>query len=89
MISAGTSDQTTDIDKDLGMSVFTHFLAKGLSGEADYTEDDVVTVTELFIYVRYEVANHMYRKHGLAQTPDWGRISGSGEMIFDLARPRE
>ena len=62
-------------------SLFTHFLIKGLSGKADYTNDGVITLSELLIYVRYEVTKKASLR-GASQTPMLGRIEGEGEMIF-------
>jgi hypothetical protein len=60
------------------MSTFTYYLAKGLSGEADLIDDGVISLTELMLYVRYQVA----KKTDGQQTPMMGRLHGSGEMIF-------
>jgi hypothetical protein len=80
MITAGLEDQEAQMDRRLKMSTFTYFFVEGLSGKADYTNDNVITLTELLVYVRYEVA----KQTGGVQTPMMGRISGAGEMVFDL-----
>ena len=80
MITAGMADQQAQMDSHLQMSTFTYFVTKGLTGEADYTKDKVISLTELLLYVRYNVAT---QSQG-SQTPMIGRISGPGEMIFDL-----
>ena len=80
MITAGMADQEAQMDNRLRMSTFTYYLSEGLSGAADYTDDQVISLTELLLFVRYNVAN----KTSGAQTPMMGRISGIGEMVFDL-----
>jgi uncharacterized caspase-like protein len=83
IMTAGLVDQEAEQDPGLGMSTFTYYLAEGLSGKADYTQDGVVSLSELLVYVRYNVAN---RTNG-RQTPMIGRLSGSGEMIFWPSQP--
>jgi hypothetical protein len=85
MMTAGMSEQEAQMDNQLRMSVFTYFLTQGLSHaknstNADYTGDGIITLTELLLYVQYEVAK---KTHG-TQIPMLGRIEGQGEMIFDL-----
>ena len=79
MLTAGMADQVAQIDPVLQMSTFTHFLAKGLSGEASaYEKNGVITLTELLLYVQYNVAKQTNSK----QIPMLGRIKGDGEMLF-------
>jgi len=85
MMTAGIVEQNAQVDLNLKMSIFTHFLANGLSKtekvkNADYTNDGIITLTELLLYVQYEVA----QKTNATQIPMLGRIHGDGEMIFDL-----
>ena len=78
MLTAGMADQLAQVDNELKMSTFTYFLTKGLEGAADYTNDGIVSLNELYVFSQYEVAN---RTRG-EQIPMLGRISGEGEMIF-------
>lgn len=80
MLTAGMEDQKALIDNELGMSTFTHFLAKGLDGEADIMKTGVMSLTELFLYVQYAVA----QRTKSSQIPMMGRIRGSGEMLFQV-----
>jgi len=80
MITAGMADQEAQMDSSLQMSTFTYYFIEGLSGKADYTNDTVISLTELLLFVRYQVA----KKTQGEQTPMMGRISGPGEMIFFL-----
>jgi len=80
MITAGMIEQEAEMDNVEMISTFTRYLAEGLDGKADYTQDNVISLTELLLYVRYEVAT----KTKGAQTPMIGRLEGSGEMIFQI-----
>lgn len=80
MLTAGMADQTARMEGNLQMSIFTYYLTKGLSGEADLIQDGVVSLSELLLYVRYQVAKFTDGE----QTPMMGRLSGAGEMIFKL-----
>jgi uncharacterized caspase-like protein len=53
LMTAGLADQQVEQDPGLGMSTFAYYLAEGLSGKADYTQDGVVSLSELLVYVRY------------------------------------
>lgn len=84
MLTAGMANQLAQIDPTLGMSTFTHFLAEGLTGKADIMGNNgVITLSELFVYVQYEVA----KQTGQAQIPMLGRMKGDGEMLFSPKSP--
>ena len=79
MVTAGMSDQAAQIDDQLKMSTFTHYLASGLQGEADLLgKNGVITLTELFLFVQYNVA----QRTNATQIPMLGRMRGDGEMLF-------
>ena len=52
-------------DGGLRQGVFSHFLIRGMKGEADVDFDDVVTIAELYDFVRFEVRRYT----GNVQTP--------------------
>lgn len=80
ILTAGMADQNARMYEGLQMSVFTHYLVKGLSTKAaDYTRDGIITLSELLIYVQFNVASYT----GSAQVPMSGRIAGYGEIIFN------
>jgi hypothetical protein len=89
MMTAGMVDQEA-FDYRGVMSVFTHFLVQGLSTkDADYTKDDVVTLTELLVFVQDKVSTYVAGLKTTGpeqrrQTPVLGKIGGAGEMIFVL-----
>lgn len=83
MLTAGMADQLAQIDPDLKMSTFTHFLAKGLQGDANlFDKNGIISLTELFLYTQYNVARQTDSK----QIPMLGRLTGDGEMLF---RPKK
>lgn len=80
VLAAGLGDQNAKMAHQFRMSVFTYFLTKGLKNKAaDYTKDGIITLTELLIYIQYNVATYTKSE----QVPSWGRVSGFGEMIFN------
>jgi hypothetical protein len=79
ILTAGMSNQNAKMDEKMKMSVFTYYLIEGLAKKrADYTKDGIITLSELLIYVQYNVA----KRTNSQQVPMSGRISGTGEMIF-------
>ena len=86
MMTAGMADQLAEIDPALSMSTFTYYLSKGLKGDANVYDDDksgIITLTELLLYVQYNVAQHTDSR----QIPMLGRVKGSGEMLFRPMSP--
>jgi len=78
MLTAGMASQPAQIDPQLGMSTFTHYLAEGLNGKGDLMKNGVMTLTQLFVYLQWEVIKQTNAK----QIPMMGRIAGDGEMLF-------
>jgi hypothetical protein len=64
------------------MSQFTRYLVDGLKGAADVNHDGVIELSELMVWVRWQVSGATKA----AQTPSFARIKGAGEMMF-LVRP--
>ena len=65
-------------------SLFTIHFIKGLDGMADYNDDDFVTLSELLVYVQNTVSKVAKTEYQQKQTPMLGKISGAGEMIFQI-----
>ncbi len=55
LIAASQPDQTSQESSNLSQGVFTHFLAEGLTGDADADGDGKVTVRELYQYTHENV----------------------------------
>ena len=64
-------------------SLFTHFLVKGLEGEADQDGDGTITVDELYDYAYEQVVVRTPR-----QTPGKWSYKQQGEIVL-LQRPRQ
>ena len=60
-------------------SLFTYFFLKGLKGEADSNNDNVITVGEIGQYLRENVSSMARRLHGREQTPI---VEGKNQMIL-------
>jgi hypothetical protein len=72
------------IDKQITNSLFTHFLIKGLEGEADYDQDGKITVDELYDYVYEQVIQRTPK-----QTPGkWSYGQQGNIFLRDNLKPR-
>ena len=65
-----------------GRGVFTTHLLQALAGDADYNGDGFVTASEIGAFVPPAVT----RATGGQQTPRFGTLEGTGEVVFDLRR---
>jgi hypothetical protein len=61
-----------------GQGLFTTYLLRGIDGEADLDGDGAVTAREIGAYLRPQVTE----ASGARQTPQFGTIEGSGEVVF-------
>jgi hypothetical protein len=61
-----------------GQGLFTSYLLRALQGEADYNHDGAVTASEIGAYVKPQVTNASRNQ----QTPQFGTMEGSGEVVF-------
>jgi uncharacterized caspase-like protein len=78
-------DERSQEWKARGQGLFTYFLARGLTGEADGDNDGVVTSDELYLYVFDFVSTTAQKELNARQTPV--RIIGEGVVgTFALAR---
>jgi hypothetical protein len=78
VITAGTRSEDALEDPGTQMSVFTRYLADGLSGSADVVQDRVISVPRLMSWVSYQVAKATAGQ----QTPSHLRVKGAGTMFF-------
>lgn len=84
-LTAGTARQAVDDDGPEGHSTFTWTVIQGLKKEADWNNDDIITGTDLMVYVK----NRLIDSYGKLQTPDFGYLQGhesGGDFIFRLPR---
>ena len=78
VLTAGLEGQQA-IERD-GRGVFTTYLVKGLQGEANMNGDAFVTASE----IGWFVANQVDQVTRGKQTPVYGRLGGTGEVVFRL-----
>ncbi len=80
--SSGTDEASQESDE-IGGSYFTHYLASGLSGNADDDEDGRVTLTEAYRYVYHETVLRTSASRSGTQHPtqDWD-LSANGEVVL-------
>ncbi|HUH98667.1 MAG TPA: caspase family protein [Anaerolineales bacterium] len=69
---------------DTKSSLFTHFLVKGLEGEADHDGDGRITVDELYDFAFEQIANATPK-----QTPTKSASKQEGEIVLRQMRPED
>ncbi len=82
-LTAGTAKQTVADKGPGGHSIFTSYVLQGLGGDAAQEDTQVITASDLMLYVRKQVAN----QYGSKQTPDFGKLPGhesGGDFLFRL-----
>lgn len=87
-LAASSSRNVAFESDELGGSVFTHYLVRGLGGHADANKDQLVTIDELYQYVYREMRlRAMTLPMASAQRPEiHADLHGAGALI--VARPR-
>jgi uncharacterized caspase-like protein len=84
LMSGCLSGQLSVEDEDVGGGLFMHYIARGLTGHADYeiagNRDGRISPTELFQYAAAHTREHSYRTKGWRQQP-WFK----GELTDNLA----
>ena len=85
LLSCSQHEYSWELD-DLNHGVFTHFIAKGLNGEADGNEDGLISLQELNEYVREETKKLVREKKQVDQTPVLKAEITNDSENFILAR---
>jgi uncharacterized caspase-like protein/Flp pilus assembly protein TadD len=83
VLTAGNAEQVVADKGPDGHSLFTGYVLEGLRGEAAQKNSDVITASDLMVYVKDRVG----RQHGSHQTPDIGPLPGhqsGGDFVFRL-----
>ena len=81
--------------RELEHGVFTHFIIKGLQGEADSSNSGRVTLASLFEYVRKNTQTYVENMDiGTSQTPSLARLPHEGptaatEIVLAYCAPKE
>ena len=81
LLMSSAEEEISMEDRGLRSGVFSHYLIRGLKGEADLDRDYLVTIQELFDYVHREVRGYT----GSVQTPT---LTGSYDARMPMAALR-
>jgi uncharacterized caspase-like protein len=81
MITAGAEGEQA-LERD-GQGIFTRYFLRAIDGEADLDGDGWVTASEIGTYVRPQVTNASSSR----QTPRFGTLEGTGEVVFAVGTP--
>jgi hypothetical protein len=73
--AGGEGEQALEVG---GQGLFTTYLLRAMSGEADANNDGAVTASEIGAYVKPQVTNASRSQ----QTPQFGTMEGTGEVVF-------
>jgi hypothetical protein len=79
LASEGDSEHAIELSR-VGQSVFTYYLLQGLSGEADFNNDGIITFNELRTYIDYRLAE-VSAQFGLRQRPV-SSVTGLGDPVI-------
>ena len=83
VLAAAREDQEALEHEAFGHGVFTHFLLRGLDGQADADSDYLITAEELYAYVSTEVERFAREAKGHKQEPE---MTGRGEVGIVVSR---
>ena len=82
LMMSSRSEEISMEDGGLRSGVFSHYLIRGLKGEADANHDRLVSIQELFAYVHREVRGYT----GNIQTPT---LTGTYDELMPIAAVRD
>ena len=71
VLTSAKGSQTSAWDGEKKHSLFTYFFLKGLRGKADANKDKVITMGEMFIYLKNKVPRRAIHLDQPQQTPDF------------------
>ena len=84
IITSSQANQVSLESPQLKHGVFTHFLVKGLSGEADRNGDGNVNIDELWDYINLRISQYAMN---MGKEQDPGRVFSTGRSIFISKNP--
>jgi len=79
MTAGGEGEQAIEVG---GRGLFTTYLLEAIGGAADANADGYVSASEIGLFVRPRVAGASNGR----QTPQFGTLDGSGEVLFSVGR---
>ncbi|MBI1929419.1 caspase family protein [Candidatus Poribacteria bacterium] len=81
IMTAGSADETVQEGKNWdNHGIYTYYLLKGLEGEADTNQDQLITLYELQAYLNNGVTTDLNKAQ--KQTPQLRFLSGDGYFVF-------
>ena len=83
-------DQVSFESKEFGQGVFSHFLSKGIAGDADATgdQDGFVSADELYNYAYLQTKDYVWETQSKQQTPK-RRSDAVGQIIVAVRKTRD
>lgn len=78
VLAAGAADQISNTYEEKGHGLLTYFFLKGLQGEGDADGDGIITMSELFKYVKPSVQRVARKQYNNEQTP---QLSASPALL--------
>lgn len=81
IITAGGENDFAFEDQTLGHSIFTHYLLKGLMGEADIDNDGLITAQELYEFL-YKSTVKSSSSNGFRQQPTMFAQNMTGDFVL-------
>ncbi len=84
LLMSSQGDEESMESTNLKQGLFSHFLLRGLNGEGDQDRDGIVTVQELYDFVRWGVTDYLERTQ-FVQTPV---LTGSFDPTMPVSVPK-
>ncbi len=74
MLASGKKEKSLELGN-IRQGIFTHFLIRGLEGEANFYQDKVITIYELFSFVYHNVRQLTHNKQNPEISGDYNKFS--------------
>ncbi len=82
-LSSSSADEASQESDSLGSSFFTHYLVSGLRGAADTSDDQVVTLDEVYLYAREQTLQRTMNTLAGPQNASFDfQLSGTGSLVL-------
>lgn len=82
-LTSSSEDEASQESDQLGSSFFTHYLVSGLRGAADLSDDQLVTLDEVYLYAREETLTRTASTFAGPQHASFDfQLNGTGSLIL-------
>jgi len=82
-LSSSSADEASQESDSLGSSFFTHYLVSGLRGAADTSDDQIVTLDEVYLYAREQTLQRTMNTLAGPQNASFDfQLSGTGSIVL-------